>query len=287
MRSSGHSSPGGPRAREPDWPGHEGPGHPTPAGPGQASAPHLLRGALNPQTHMPLCTPHPRNPREGHGMGGPRKGSPPTPDPLHSEPPNRAGSSPGPAGQGPRSRGRPWPCPRPHLNGHVGAVSIEVIVLPIEGDVVAVPIDGTGAMAHGLGARPAPFLAGAEESEMGAWRGCRGPGPPPLLSVYPGAVRKAPQQLTDHTSRPSYPSPHPGQGPADPSRSHGRDPHGALGAGGRGAHQVLQSTLILSPGEYRSLLCTHGHASSTTQPPRPSSTSPSGHTQPLTHSVWY
>lgn len=53
------------------------------------------------------------------------------------------------------------------------------------------------------------------------------------------------------------------------------------------AYQVLQSTLILAPEEYRSLLWTQGHSFSTTQPPRPSSISPSGHTQPLTHSVWY
>lgn len=53
------------------------------------------------------------------------------------------------------------------------------------------------------------------------------------------------------------------------------------------AYQVLQSTLILAPGEYRSLLWTQGHSFSSTQPPRPSSISPSGHTQPLIHSVWY
>lgn len=153
-----------------------------------------------------------------------------------------------------------------------------------------------------------PFWQVLRRARWGAWRGCRGPGPPPLLSVYPGAVRKAPQQLTEHTSRPSYPSAHPGEGPASQVGGHGAlqtpaspaeetpveeacgpgpAPHGALGGRGQGAYQVLQSTLILSPGEYRSLLCIHGHASSTTQPPRPSSISPSGHTQPLMHSVWY
>lgn len=67
-------------------------------------------------------------------------------------------------------------------------------------------------------------------------------------------------------------------GPLEEARLQGR---------GLRTHQVLQSTLILAPGGYTSLLCTQGHCSSTTQPPCPSSSSPSGHTQPLMHSVWY
>jgi hypothetical protein len=45
------------------------------------------------------------------------------------------------------------------LHSHVGAVSIKVIVLPIKGDVVTASVDGTGAVAHKLGALPASFLA--------------------------------------------------------------------------------------------------------------------------------
>lgn len=45
------------------------------------------------------------------------------------------------------------------LNSHIGAVSIEVIMLPVEGDVVATPVDRAGAVACIPGALPASFLA--------------------------------------------------------------------------------------------------------------------------------
>lgn len=250
---------------------------PTPARPGPASAPPLLRGAFTTPTHAP---PHPvphTPPQEGRGRQGRGRAPLPGPLPRHLLSREQLGASR-------TQRAVEWrqalPCPQPHLNGHVGAVSIKVIVLPVKGDVVAAPVDGTGAVAHGLGARPAPFPAGAEESQKGAWKGCRAPPPP--------------QRLTNHTP-PSPLIPAPVQTKAPPARRGPRGPGTAAGPsegpagepGGAGSHQVLQSTLILSPGEYRSSLCTHGHASSTTQPPRPSSIRPSGHTQPLTHSVWY
>lgn len=50
-----------------------------------------------------------------------------------------------------------------HLNGHIGAVSVKVIVPPIKGDVVATAIDGAGTVAHELCAFPASPLAGAED----------------------------------------------------------------------------------------------------------------------------
>lgn len=181
---------------------------------------------------------------------------------------------------------------RPHLSSHVGAVSIEVVVLPIEGDVVAAPVDGTGAVAQGLGAGPAPSLAGAAERGRGVWslpphptQRATGPSPRGTVRTAPqaGHLRalaspKAPSstRIRARALRAEW-----GGAPALPLSAGGR------GRPGRATHQVLQSTLISSPGAYRSLLCTHGHSCSTTQPPRPSSTSPSGHTQPLTHSVWY
>lgn len=44
------------------------------------------------------------------------------------------------------------------LDSHIGAVSIKVIVLPVEGDVVATPIDRAGAVACIAGALPTSFL---------------------------------------------------------------------------------------------------------------------------------
>lgn len=46
------------------------------------------------------------------------------------------------------------------LDSHIGAVSVKVIVLSIEGDVVATAIDRAGAVACIPGALPASFLAG-------------------------------------------------------------------------------------------------------------------------------
>lgn len=80
-----------------------------------------------------------------------------------------------------------------------------------------------------------------------------------------------------------------GKRPSPRPFSRTRGPRSTWGWGqpGQAAYQVLQFTRILLPGAYTSWLCTQGHSSSLTQPPRPSSSSPSGHTQPLTHSVWY
>lgn len=47
-------------------------------------------------------------------------------------------------------------------------------------------------------------------------------------------------------------------------------------------HQVLQSTLMVSPGLKAASLCRQGQSSSATQPPLPSDTSPGGQTQPDT-----
>lgn len=52
----------------------------------------------------------------------------------------------------------------PHLDGHVGAVPVEVVELPVEGDVVAAAVDGAGVVAHPLAAGPAAAVAGAGES---------------------------------------------------------------------------------------------------------------------------
>lgn len=134
---------------------------------------------------------------------------------------------------------------------------------------------------------------------MGGLEGLQGPrSPTPAQRVpwrcaeSPPAAHRAHLQalLSQRPPRPGPCRPRPAPRRRPPWRRpvvQGRLPTERLGVGGQGAYQVLQSTLILSPGEYRSLLCTHGHASSTTQPPRPSSISPSGHTQPLLHSIWY
>lgn len=169
---------------------------------------------------------------------------------------------------------------RPHLSRHVGAVPVEVVVLPVEGDVVAAPVDGAGAVAHGLGAGPAPALAGAEGRGRAVWS----PGLPPRAGP-PGRV---PGDCANSSpgSVPAAPA-GPEHGPAAPARPGRPSEHWGQGRPGRATHQLLQSTWMLSPGAYRSLLCTHGQSCSSTQPPRPSSSSPSGHTQPLTHSVWY
>jgi hypothetical protein len=58
--------------------------------------------------------------------------------------------------------------PQSHLNSHIGAVSIEVIMLPVEGDVVATPVDRAGAVACIPGALPASFLASTEEKSRRA-----------------------------------------------------------------------------------------------------------------------
>lgn len=179
-------------------------------------------------------------------------------------------------------------------------MSIEVVLLPIKGDVVAAPIDGTGAVAPGLGAGPAPFLAGAEKSKNGA-EGAAGAQGTPLLRAL-GTMWTAPQarRLQDFAS-PKVPSSTPSRARALPagwghralqtpdllSRTHCPLSAWDQGQPGPATHHVLQSTLILSPGEYSCLLCIQVHFSSVTQPPRPSSICPSGHTQPLMHSVWY
>lgn len=125
--------------------------------------PHPGTRTLN-HTHEPLS---PRALREGHRTGAPREGQ---------QYPSLG------ADHGTRAR--------PHLSSHIGAVSVKIIVLPVKGDVVPTPVDGAGAVAHGLRARPAPSLAGAEESGKWAWRGHRGPAPPT------GQPRR---QLTNHT----------------------------------------------------------------------------------------
>lgn len=155
-------------------------------------------------------------------------------------------------------------------------------------------MDRAGAVAHGLRAHPAPSPAGAEERE-GLW-GTAGALPPPLGDT----VTAPPAALQPHL--PAFTSPAPRSwpcarwGPCDwqtqlapwEDASACSQPFRALRRlASTGPYQVLQSTLMVWPGEYNSLLCTHGHASSFTQPPRPSSISPSGHTQPLMHSVWY
>lgn len=58
--------------------------------------------------------------------------------------------------------------PQSHLDSHIGAVSIEVIVLPVEGDVVATPVDRAGAVARIPGALPTSFLASTEKKSRGA-----------------------------------------------------------------------------------------------------------------------
>lgn len=196
---------------------------PTPARPGPASAPPLLRGAFTTPTHAP---PHPvphTPPQEGRGRQGRGRAPLPGPLPRHLLSREQLGASR-------TQRAVEWrqalPCPQPHLNGHVGAVSIKVIVLPVKGDVVAAPVDGTGAVAHGLGARPAPFPAGAEESQKGAWKGCRAP--PPSAAHKP------------HPPKPSDPGPCPDQSPTSQAGASGpwdcsgplRGPRGRAGRGG-------------------------------------------------------
>ena len=202
----------------------------TPPQLGPTPAPPLLRGGLTiPHTRpwAPL-TPDTRG-RSWNGRAKEGLPSDPRPCPLRAS--SLGWDNPGPAVQGPQNRGRLCPCPRPHLNGHVGAVSVKVIVLPVEGDVVAIPVDGTGAMAHELGARPAPFLAGAGEREMGAGGAAGAWAPQPCLESSLEPCRKPPAA---HTSKPSYRSPHQDQGPADPSQPHGggcapgQAPSGAL-----------------------------------------------------------
>lgn len=124
-------------------------------------------------------------------------------------------------------------------------------------------------------------------------RGGRGPGGAATAQVHPHPAQRAAWPgsavwTAPPAARTTPPHPRP-CGWCHPRTPAARPRQSAWGQGppDRATHQVLQSTLILSPGEYRSLLCTHGHSSSTTHPPRPSSISPSGQTQPLTHSVWY
>lgn len=93
----------------------------------------------------------------------------------------------------------------PHLSRHVGAVPVEIVVLPVEGDVVAAPVDGAGAVAQGLGARPAPSLAGAEESGKGAWRGRRGPGLPRCLEAARPCGRHGDSPTSSARARPPRP----------------------------------------------------------------------------------
>lgn len=175
---------------------HHGTPHATPLrslSPSSAERGHpAAHGALT-TAHAPgsLCTPHPHIAREGHRRWAVKGPAPPT-----HRPPHWAGSSSGPAKWGPESRGGCWP----HLSSHVRAVSIKVVVLPIKGDVVAAPIDGTGAVAHGLGAGPAPSLAGAEESERGAWS----------LALPPrteGHRAKSPRNCEDSSRNPAPASP--------------------------------------------------------------------------------
>ena len=189
----------------------------TPPQLGPTPAPPLLRGSLT-IPHTRPWAPHTPDTRGRSWNGRAKEGLPSDPRPCPLRASSLGWDNPGPAVQGPQNRGGLCPCPRPHLNGHVGAVSVEVIVLPVEGDVVAIPVDGTGAMAHELGARPAPFLAGAGEREMGAGGAAGAWAPQPCLESSLEPCRKPPAA---HTSKPSYRSPHQDQGPADPSQPHG------------------------------------------------------------------
>lgn len=147
---------------------------------------------LGPPCPTPSCT------KKGcHRLRGQRKGPPPAPGP---------------------SLGGPGP----HLSGHVGAVPIEVVELPVEGDVVATPVDGAGAVALGLRAGPASSLAGAGESRTGAWRGRRRPMSPLLRAPglpcgpLPGHASCEPSPARQHRPAPPF-----GPGPCRQGAEHG------------------------------------------------------------------
>lgn len=156
----------------------------------------------------------------GGALTTPTHLGPPVPHALvHQEGVSQAGR----AEEGPtRTPGPSLGGPGPHLSGHIGAVPIEVVVLPVEGDVVAAPVDGAGAVALGLRAGPASTLAGAGESRTGAWRGRRRPDVPPLRA--PGAPHGP---LPGHAA--CEPSPAPQRCPAPPfGPGPCRRGHGAL-----------------------------------------------------------
>lgn len=125
-----------------------------------------------------------------------------------------------------------------------------------------------GCRAHGPGGsfnRPCRLL-GREGQSLGTFQ--RTNGPPRAFQASAPLRPPAKDILTEARS---------GRGPR------GLRPHHPLR--GPSTHQVLQSTLMVSPGLYAASLCRQGQSSSATQPPLPSANSPAGQTQPDTQRV--
>lgn len=173
-----------------------------------------------------------------------------------SQPPHWAGTT-RPAARGHRAEA--GTCPRrPALNGHAGSSARQVVVSLPQGDVVAIPVDGAGAVAHRLGAGPAPFLAGAGRGR--GLQGLQGPGLPSPAQRAARRLQRAPSSSYLQALLPAAPAK---RAPCSPQSPCLRRPVpqsrlcGAPPEAGPGPSPGVAVTLTLVPGQVQVASGTH------------------------------